>query len=141
MDTLQAAVLNAKLPHLSDWNEDRRSAAQRYSDALENTPLVLPETADYNEHVFYVYVVQAESQDQRDALRAHLEEDGIGTGIHYPVPVHKQPSYQSLDADFSTLAVTEGAATRILSIPMYPELGAEEIEYIADSVRTFYNLD
>ena len=94
LDALQAAVLQAKLGHLETGNDRRRHLAKRYDELLEGTPLVTPVTADGAEHVFHLYVVQA---DRRDVFRTALDAAGIGTAVQYPTPVHRQPAYRGLD--------------------------------------------
>jgi dTDP-4-amino-4,6-dideoxygalactose transaminase len=136
MDEIQAAVLRAKLPYLEAWNEQRRANADGYASLLADIDaLTTPSTADYSEHVFHLYVVRV---PQRDELRRHLGELGIGTGIHYPVPCHLQPAFRSLGYGPGDLPVTERVADKIISLPMYPELTSEQQNYVVDSVRDFY---
>ena len=136
LDTLQAAVLRVKLPHLRAWNTARRDRAQAYREALEGLPMVqqlrpVPGT----EPVWHLFVIQA---DKRDALRAALADDGIATGIHYPVPLHLQPVYASLGFGPGAFPVAEAAAERIISLPLYPEIPLETVRWIAERVRAFY---
>ena len=136
LDALQAAVLRVKLPHLTSWNAARRERAQVYREALEGLPMVqLLRPAPGVEPVWHLYVIQVE---ERDALRARLANDGIATGIHYPVPMHLQPAYASLGYGSGTFPVAETAAKRILSLPLYPELPLESVRLIAGRVRAFY---
>lgn len=136
LDEFQAAVLRAKLPYLESWNEQRRANAVRYTELLAGMEgVVTPYVAPYAEHVFHLYVVRAA---QRDELRAFLHERGIGTGIHYPVPCHLQPALQSLGFRAGGLSTTEQVAEEILSLPMYPELSAEQAAYVVDAIRSFY---
>lgn len=138
LDAIQAAVLNGKLDHLDDWNSERRDAAAKYRDRLENTPLELPIEAEWGKHIYHLYVVRAESETQRDALQNYLESSGISTGIHYPIPVHQQPSYQELQCSFERLPVTEDIASKILSLPMYPEITDQQINAVCDAIKQFY---
>lgn len=136
LDEIQAAILRTKLAYLAAWNEQRRMNAAHYASLLSdieevNTPII----ADYCEHVFHLYVVRAPC---RDELRLHLGELGIGTGIHYPVPCHLQPAFQSLGYHPGDLPNTERVVDEIISLPMYPELTAEQRVYVADSIRGFY---
>ena len=138
LDTIQAAVLSAKLDHLDQWNEDRRAAAARYDTLLESTPLTLPTCRDSVEHVYHLYVVRTRSPDERDELQAHLEDNGVQTGIHYPVPVHEQESYRSCGTQPS-LPVTEQVAREIISLPMYPELTPDQQECVKNMIKEFYD--
>ena len=138
LDALQAAVLRAKLPHLQAWTEARRTNAARYHEALADVAQVtLPETLSGNHHVFNQYTILVE---QRDALRRFLDERGVGTGVYYPVPLHLQPCFQGLGYAPGDFPVSEGLASRVLSLPIYPELGEARLRWVADSVRAFYGL-
>lgn len=139
LDAIQAAVLDAKLPHLDAWNAERRDAAQQYTRRLAETPLVLPEVLPDRNHVYHLYVVRTRTETERDELQAFLERQGISTGIHYPVPVHRQPSYTNWLETTPELPVTERSASRILSLPMYPEITATEIDYACDAIEQFYS--
>jgi dTDP-4-amino-4,6-dideoxygalactose transaminase len=134
LDTLQAAVLRAKLPHLDDWNAARRLHASVYDELLTDAGLQLPGVMVGNEHVFHLYVVQSERRDQ---LARHLESQGIHTGIHYPIPIHLQEAYHDRGAGRGTFPVSEAAAPRLLSLPMYPELTEQQLSRIAGSVHAF----
>ncbi len=135
LDEIQAVVLRAKLPHLADWNEQRRLHAARYGYLLEDTPVTTPFTCPENKHVYHLYVVRV---PERDELQASLKSRGIFTGIHYPVPAHLQNAMGWLAYKAGDLPVTERVAGEILSLPMYAELTDAEIEYIADSIKAFY---
>lgn len=135
LDELQAAVLRAKLPHLSAWNALRSEHARAYSALLAESSAVLPTEMPDVRHVYHLYAIRV---PQRDALRARLQERGVGTGIHYPVPIHLQRAYAYLGYQGGDLPVTESAAREILSLPMYPELADNEIAYVADAVREFF---
>jgi dTDP-4-amino-4,6-dideoxygalactose transaminase len=134
LDELQAAILRAKLPHLQRWNAQRRSHASLYEALLDGSPVITPVTAGGNCHVYHLYVVRV---PRRDELRAWLQEHGVGTGIHYPVPIHLQRAYSDLGYQRGDLPVTERVADEILSLPMFPELQREQIAYVADAVRAF----
>lgn len=137
LDELQAAVLRIKLRHLEDWNQKRNQNAAQLSQALAGMDLVTPFTAPGNEHIFHLFVIQTE---QRDALRDYLNAQGIGTGIHYPVPIHLQKSCAHLGNQPGSLPVTEAAVDRILSLPMYAELTPEQIAQIASTIRAFFEM-
>jgi dTDP-4-amino-4,6-dideoxygalactose transaminase len=129
LDTLQAAMLRVKLPHLDGWNAARREHAARYDEALADLPLVRPVTREAVEHVWHLYVVRVPG---RDAVRERLAAEGIETGIHYPVPVHLQPACADLDYLPGSFPVTEAAAAEIVSLPMYPELPEDAPRRVAD---------
>jgi dTDP-4-amino-4,6-dideoxygalactose transaminase len=136
LHAIQAAFLRIKLPHLDDWIAARRTAAQRYREALEGVDEVrLPEEASYARHVYHLFVIRAE---RRDALRQHLTEDRIGTGLHYPLPLHLQEAYRPMGLRAGQFPVTERAAESLLSLPIYPEITAPQIERVANSIRRFY---
>jgi dTDP-4-amino-4,6-dideoxygalactose transaminase len=134
LDTLQAAILRVKLKYLERWNAARRWNAKLYRDFLEGTGVVTPAETPGVESVWHLYVVVSE---HRDMLRERLVSRGISASIHYPVPIHLQPAYKDLGHKQGDFPVTEGLAQRILSLPMYPELTSEQIEFVALNVREF----
>lgn len=130
LDTLQAVVLNAKLPHLTAWNERRREAAARYDELLGGIEGVeLPRTRPGNVHVWHLYVVRVE---RRDEVEASLRAAGIGVGVHYPVPVHLHPPFVHLGKGPGSFPVAERTAQRILSLPMFPGITASQQERVAE---------
>ena len=135
LDTIQAAVLRVKLRHLDAWNEARRRQASVYDEVLAESGLVLPQVAADREHVFHLYVVQA---DRRDDLLAYLHAKGVQAGIHYPIPIHLQEVYRERGYGPGSFPVTEALAQRILSLPMYPELSDEQVRRVADAVADHY---
>jgi dTDP-4-amino-4,6-dideoxygalactose transaminase len=134
LDEIQAVVLRAKLPHLADWNTLRRDHAARYTELLKNMPLKTPYEGTGNRHIYHLYVIQTA---QRDQLQAYLKEQGIFTGIHYPVPNHLQKAVNYLGYKPGSLPVTERVAGEILSLPMFAELTDEQIDYVAAHVGKF----
>lgn len=126
-----AAAVRIQLRHAAAWNEGRRRVAGWYAEALAGLPLQRPVTPDGREHVFHLNVVQVE---HRDDLRTALDARGIGTGIHYPVPVHQQDAYRSLGLVAGDFPVTDAAAPRLLSLPMFPEMTREQVAYVAESL-------
>ena len=134
IDALQAAILGAKLPHLEGWTEARRSAADRYDELLAGGEVRLPTTLPGMRHVYHLYVVRAQ---RRDALLDHLKARGIGAGVHYPIPLHRQPAFVSLGYGDLSLPHTERAANEVLSLPMFPELTKAQQQFVADAVRSF----
>jgi dTDP-4-amino-4,6-dideoxygalactose transaminase len=136
LHAIQAGFLRVKLRRLAGWNEGRRRAAAAYRKALAGIPQVaLPVEADYSRHVYHLFVIQAE---RRDALQQHLTTRGIGTGLHYPLPLHRQKAYAHLPVAAGSLPVTERLADRIISLPMFPELTDAQIDRVATSIREFY---
>ena len=137
LDSIQAAILGVKLGSLVADNARRRTIAHRYDLGLSKLPLMLPKRRAEATHVFHQYVI---GLTERDRLRNWLHAAGIGTGIHYPVPVHLQPAYRGrLAAGPSGLGVTERAARQILSLPMYPQLSEEMIDCIITQIHGFFS--
>jgi len=130
LDTVQAAVLRLKLPHLDGWNAARRRHADAYHARLSGA-VRTPRGATGIEHIFHLYVIES---DRRDALQASLKARQIDTGIHYPVPAHLQEACAALGGRPGMFPATEAAANRILSLPMYAELTEAQIDYVADAV-------
>jgi dTDP-4-amino-4,6-dideoxygalactose transaminase len=136
LDPMQAAILGVKLNTLPADNARRQAIAARYDAGLSGLPLALPVHCPETTHVFHQYVLRL---DKRDLLRDWLLAAGIGTGIHYPAPVHCQPAYSGrLAAGPSGLGVTERAASQILSLPMYPQLTDEAIKRVIGEIRRFF---
>jgi dTDP-4-amino-4,6-dideoxygalactose transaminase len=135
LDAIQAAVLSVKLRYLGDWNARRVQHAMAYAARLRNTCIQIPEIPSGREHNFHLFVIRVKN---RDALRLHLHERGIGTGIHYPEPLHLTPAYRDLGyATQDSLPVSEALAREILSLPMYAELSDNQIEQVSDAVLQF----
>lgn len=133
LDGLQAAVLAVKLERLAAWNDARRRIARRYSEGLAGLPLELPVEQPWARHVYHLYVVRAR---QRDDLINALEAAGVRTGIHYPVPLHRQPAYRELEA--GPFPEAERAAAEVMSLPIYPQLADEQVDYVIEQVKRFY---
>jgi dTDP-3-amino-3,4,6-trideoxy-alpha-D-glucose transaminase len=134
LDEVQAAVLRTRLPHLDPWNARRAEIASAYTDALAGTAVRRLAQLEGRRHVFHLFVVEA---PDREALKAHLDEAGIDTLIHYPLPVHRHPPYRRLADGPVPLSVSERLCDGILSLPIYPELRDAEVERIADALRSF----
>jgi dTDP-4-amino-4,6-dideoxygalactose transaminase len=132
LDEIQAAILGAQLPFVSDWNARRCAIAARYSAGLKE---VVETPVNRGDHVFHLYVIQT---DDRDALQAYLLEKGVQCLIHYPIPAHLQKAYSHLGYKVGDLPVTERVASRILSLPMFPELNDDQIDYVITCIRDFY---
>lgn len=136
LDEIQAAILRVKLPHLDRWEERRREIARHYDNLLADVPeVVTPFVLPGVQHVYHQYTIRARS---RDDLAKYLQEQGIGSMIYYPLPLHLQKMYDSLGYAEGDLPESERAAREVLSLPMYPELGEEQIERIAGAIRSFY---
>jgi dTDP-4-amino-4,6-dideoxygalactose transaminase len=137
LDALQAAVLGVKLGALVDGNRRRGAIAERYDHGLAGLPLVVPTRRPGSTHVFHQYVIRL---PERDGLRESLRRAGIGTGVHYPAPVHQQPAYaRRLCCGPSGLGVTERAAPQILSLPIYPQLADPAADRVVAEIRAFFN--
>jgi dTDP-4-amino-4,6-dideoxygalactose transaminase len=137
LDSLQAAVLQVKLQHLDQWNASRQRAARLYDELLEDAEGIrTPYTAEESSHAYHLYVVQ---HSQRDRLAGYLREQGVATGLHYPTPVHLQPCYDDLGLRSGALPVTEAIASRVISLPMFAEITAEQIEYVCEHIKRFCN--
>lgn len=138
LDEIQAAILTVKLKYLDEWNMKRRKKADLYKNLLKGTPsILLPIEASYCKHVYHLLVIRCK---QRNELQEFLLKSGIGTLIHYPVPVHLQESYKDLGYRCGDFPITEIYAEIILSLPMYPELDYESIRYIVDKIKKYEEL-
>ena len=132
LDALQAAILGAKLPHLDAWNEARRAHARLYNEWLADCDVVTPYESPEVRHVYHLYVLRT---PQRETMLAHLKSREISAGIHYPLPLHRQPAYLKQGYGNVSLPVTERLAQEVLSLPMYPELSREQIAYVAQAIK------
>jgi len=134
LDEIQAAILRIKLRRLPEWNARRMAIAAYYNDLLGDAEVITPDIPDDGRHVFHCYVIRV-AAGRRNALRQALAERQIGTGVHYPVPVHLQQACEFLGYRRGDLPVTERLADEILSLPMYPELTDTEVEVVAAVVK------
>lgn len=134
LDTLQAAILAAKLPHLQQWTDDRRRLAQRYNRLLADCDLILPHVAADANPVWHLFVIRT---PQRDRLLEHLRQHDVEAGVHYPVPLHLQPAYAFLGYQRGDLPVTETVADTCLSLPLYPEMSDAQQDRVVELVRDF----
>jgi dTDP-4-amino-4,6-dideoxygalactose transaminase len=132
LDEIQAAILRVKLPYLEQWNTARQNHAKFYSEHLQGIAQAIPLVQPWATHVFYVYVIQVQD---RDHFRKVLEQEGIATGVHYPIPVHLQPACARYGYVRGTLPVTETVTERIVSLPMYPELHSEQLQMVVNAVK------
>jgi dTDP-4-amino-4,6-dideoxygalactose transaminase len=135
LDTIHAAALRVKLPYLDGWNAMRRQRAALYRTLLAGLPLALPGHEEAGSHVYHLFVV---GTDQREELRARLDERGVDTGIHYPIPLHLQPALADLGHQPLDFPNAERLAATSLSLPMYPQLPLDDVAYVAESIRGFF---
>jgi dTDP-4-amino-4,6-dideoxygalactose transaminase len=132
LDAMQAGFLTVKLRHLAEWNRKRQEAAHRYDELLSTIPAVTgPYCAECSRAVYHLYVIRVKN---REALQKSLEKSKIGTAIHYPVPLHLQQAYRHLGYSNGSFPVSERVASEILSLPMYPQLGIEEIRRVVKEI-------
>ncbi|MEO6836497.1 MAG: DegT/DnrJ/EryC1/StrS family aminotransferase [Candidatus Tumulicola sp.] len=131
LDSIQAAVLNVKLRYIDAWNGRRRESAKRYDALLSAAGFSTPARLADEGHVYHLYVTEV---SDRAAVQERLAQRGVASGIHYPVPIHLQPAYRDLGRAKGSFPKTEGAAERILSLPMFPELSPEQIEYVVETL-------
>lgn len=134
LDTLQAAILRVKLPHLDEWNTRRQEHARRYNTLLADSPLGLPTVGSAGGSVFHLYVVRT---PDRQALQESLKQQGIGTGIHYPIPLHLQPVFKQLGYHAGDFPAAERLSDQVLSLPMFPEMLPAVSEQVAQGVQHF----
>jgi dTDP-4-amino-4,6-dideoxygalactose transaminase len=134
LDEIQAVILRTKLPHLDEWNQLRRQHAKTYDKLLAPLPVKTPVALPENYHVYHLYVIQTQF---RDELQEWLKQQGVGTGIHYPVPSHLQKALHFLDYRPGDLPITEQVVSQILSLPMYAELTEQQIQETVDSISEF----
>jgi dTDP-4-amino-4,6-dideoxygalactose transaminase len=130
LSEVHAAIGREQLKHLAKWNERRRAIAAKYNVLLRDSGVIIPVEREWAKHVYHMYVIRVE---QRDKLALYLKGKGIETGIHYPVPVHRQPCLMS-DVH---LPITEQYVDEVLSLPMHPQLSDEQVDYVASEVRNF----
>jgi dTDP-4-amino-4,6-dideoxygalactose transaminase len=136
MSEFQAAVLIEKMKYLNHWTDLRRANAKKYNERLTGTEnICIPHESPDCKHVYHLYVIRAKN---RTKLISYLNDKGIGTGVHYPFPLHLTDAYKYLDYKKGDFPISERCADEIVSLPMYPELKENEINYVCDSIRSFY---
>jgi len=141
LDSIQAAVLDAKLPHLDTYNAARRNTARKYNEAFKNhpnivTPIGLDNDDTSSDHVFHQYTLNLKGVD-RDALVAHLQSKNIPCGVYYPIPLHRQKAYMDERYNEADFPVTNALIQSVISLPMHTELDDEQIEFITSTVLNF----
>jgi dTDP-4-amino-4,6-dideoxygalactose transaminase len=139
LDTIQAIILNEKLKFLDEKNNMRCHNAKMYIDLLKDIPnIILPSYYSFCKPVWHLFVIQLENKNIRDKLQEFLNSNEIQTGIHYPIPIHKLEAYPELLDQEENLPHVTSIASRILSLPIYPELEQEEIKYICSKIHNFF---
>ncbi|MDL1891191.1 erythromycin biosynthesis sensory transduction protein eryC1, partial [Nitrospirales bacterium NOB] len=136
LDAIQAGILSVKLKHLRDWTEKRQAAALRYRELFGPNPdgIILPHEPEWSRAVYHLYVVRT---GDRENFQKHLGEAQIGTGIHYPIPLHLQRAYSEMNRGEGSLPVVEKIAKEIVSLPMFPGITAEQQSRVVERVREF----
>jgi len=134
LDEVQAAFLRIKLRNLNKWNEERRKIAQRYSNEITNPNIIKPVEADYAKHVWHLFVVRTE---KRNELEKYLNDNGIATTIHYPVPMHIQGAYKELNIAGGSLPLAEQVANEVISIPLWYGMNDNEIDFVIDKINSW----
>jgi len=135
LDEMQAAVLNVKLRRIDQYNDSRRAIADTYRDRLKDLPLTLPVEVDGCRHVYHQFTLRS---DRRDELAAHMQKEGISAVTYYPLPLHRQKALADYQWKKGAFAEAERAADTVLSIPIYPELPANDVDYICEKIRAFF---
>jgi len=135
MEGIQGAVLGVKLKHLAKWTTERRRVAHRYHELLADTPLQLPREAAWGESAYHLYVVR---HPRRDDLKKHLETNGVGCALHYPLPLHLQKCYANLGHKAGDFPFAEKAARECLSLPIFPELTDTQIQRVVEVIKDFF---
>ena len=134
MEGIQGAVLGVKIKYIEEWNERRRRNAEIYNKLLGNLGVILPYEAGYAKHIYHIYGIRAKN---RDKLREFLSKNGIATGVHYPIPIHLQNAYSFMRLNEGSFPISEKISKEIISLPMFPELTEEQMEYVANSIKEF----
>jgi len=135
LDNMQAAILNVKMNELQKWNDRRREIAAMYQMRLKECPIYLPTDAGKERAVYHTFIIQT---DRRDELQTYLGTKNIDTKIHYPIPIHLQKAAAYLGAKKGDYPVTEKQCATILSLPIFPQLTNEQVEYVCDNIVAFY---
>jgi dTDP-4-amino-4,6-dideoxygalactose transaminase len=138
LDSIQATILNTKLPRLDEYNERRKEAAGKYDEAFKDQPNIITPFRDGGDdnHVFHQYTLKMKNVD-RDALAQHLNDNGIPCGVYYPVPLHSQKAYQDSRYKEEDFVVTNQLVKEVISLPMHTELDDEQIVFIANTIISF----
>jgi dTDP-4-amino-4,6-dideoxygalactose transaminase len=135
LDEIQAAILRVKFRHLEDWNRKREEHAAFYEEQLQGLPLALPKIDSGNDSIYHQYVILAE---ERDRLKAHLHDRGIGTAVYYPVPLPLQPCFSALQNRPGDFPEAERCAAQSLALPVYAEMTRQQQEAVVSAIRSFF---
>lgn len=146
MEGIQGAVLNVKLKYLNNWTNARRTVADKYNNLLSKiSQLKLPTEMEYGKHVYHLYVVRiisesndAKNQEIRDQLQDYLKQNGVSTGLHYPIPLHLQECFKDYGYKKGDFPITENLASTGISLPMFPELTEDQIQYTTELIKNFF---
>ncbi len=140
MEGIQGAILNVKLKYLEEWTTKRRQIAERYNELLKGIDeIILPKEMDYAKHVYHLFVIKINSNDDtRRKLTKYLLDEGISTGMHYPVPIHLQNCFSYLGHKKGDFPNTELLADRCLSLPIYPEMNKSQVDYVCLKIKVFF---
>jgi dTDP-4-amino-4,6-dideoxygalactose transaminase len=139
LDSIQAGILHVKLPHLTKWTEQRQNRAADYNRLLADVEAVIvPFEPSWSRAVYHLYVIRTAD---REGMMEHLKSAGIATGTHYPIPLHLQKAYRSLNYTAGNFPVTERIAAEIISLPMFPQLSADQQARVADELSIFLHCD
>ena len=146
LDAIQTGILRVKLKHLTEWNKKRRRNATLYSNLLSEpltwnskpatTNIIIPFEPSWTEAVYHLYIIRTKN---RDELQKYLSENGINTGLHYPIPLHLQNAYKRSGVTNGSYPITEKVSNEILSLPMFPNLTGEQVEYVSQKIKAFLN--
>jgi dTDP-4-amino-4,6-dideoxygalactose transaminase len=136
LDTLQAAILQIKLPHLLQWNEARAVHARMYIERLKGIgDLRFQKVPEYTSHIYHLFIVETA---HRDALQKHLDASAVQTNVHYPIPIHLSAAFKDLGYGVDDFPVTERLAKQMLSLPMYPELTESQIDRVVHEIKSYF---
>jgi dTDP-4-amino-4,6-dideoxygalactose transaminase len=136
LEGIQGAILRVKLRHLEAWTEARRAHASRYNQLLQGSAVCPPQAMTWARHVYHVYTIRTSN---RDRVRDELQERGIQTGVHYPIPIHLQPAYQSLGYSRGDFPAAEQATSEVLALPIYPELTGAQVDEVAAALKESFS--
>ncbi len=134
LDAIQTGILRVKLKHLPEWNENRRQNASLYTQHLTLDTIIPPYEPEWSKAVYHLYIIRTK---RRDDLQRYLSENGINTGLHYPIPLHLQSAYRKAGLGNGSYPIAEKIANEILSLPMFPHLASEQIEYVTSKIKSF----